>query len=65
VASYLITGRTSGGSPVVSIHLDSINQEDPIVNEIDVVNAVRTFLLTVPNVTQTVAQKQEWVSSYV
>lgn len=65
MASYLIMGRSVTSAPVLSIHVDAINQDEQVVSEIDVVNAVKAYLMTVPGVTQTVAQKGEWVTTNV
>lgn len=65
MASYLITGRTAGGAQPLSIHVDAINQEDPIVEEMAVINAVKAFVMTVPGVITTVTQKTESVTTIV
>lgn len=65
MASYLITGRASGGSAVVSVHIDAINQDDPVIDEMQAVNAMKAFVLTVPGVTSLVTQKTESVTTLV
>ncbi|MFJ4624218.1 hypothetical protein [Streptomyces sp. NPDC088812] len=65
MATYLISGRKSGGSTVLAVHLDGIDQDDVVVDEVDVVNAIKAYLMTVPGVTSTIAQKNEYVTTYV
>lgn len=65
MATYLISGRKSGGATVLAIHLDGIDQDETVVDELDVVNAVKAYLMTVPGVVSTLAQKNEYVTTYV
>lgn len=65
MASYLIMGRTAQGVTLLSIHVDAVNQDEPVVDELAVVNAVKAFLMTVPGVAMTVAQKTESVTTLV
>lgn len=64
MARYVVTGKANG-SPLVSVSIDGINQEPVIMPEIDVVNAVREFLATVPGMQTVVAQKYEQVITIV
>lgn len=59
--NYVITGKTSGGQPLVQVNIAAINQEQTVVEDIDVVNAVRTFLSGVDGVGSVVAQRYEQV----
>lgn len=65
MASYLVMGRTAQGTTPLTIHVDAINQDEPVVAELDVVNAVKAYLLTVPGIIATVAQKTESVTTLV
>lgn len=65
MATYLITGRTTGGESLVSVSISGIQQEQQLVPEIDVVNTVRSFLAGVSGVQVVVAQKYEQVITVV
>lgn len=65
MATYLITCRNGAGEPMVSVNISGINQEPVIVDELDVVNAVRAYLATLPNSVSVVAQKYEQVITTV
>ncbi|MFE2311680.1 hypothetical protein ACFXC8_00515 [Streptomyces sp. NPDC059441] len=65
MASYVITGRNKTGEPVLSVNVDSISQEPPVVDEVDVVNAVRAFIAGTAGVFSVVAQKYEQVITTV
>lgn len=65
MATYQVTGRKSSGAAVLSIHIDAIDQDEVVVGEQDVVDMVKAYLLTVPGVVTTVAQKNEYVTTYV
>lgn len=59
--SYQITAKNNSGAPVVSVNIGGIDQEAQVVAEIDVVNAVRSFLAGTAGVGSVVAQKHEQV----
>lgn len=65
MASYEVAGRNSQGSPVVSVVISSIDQEQPVVDELVVVNAVRNALAAVSGVQSVVARKYEQVITIV
>jgi hypothetical protein len=65
MASYLIIGRTTGGSQILSVHIDAINQDEQVVPEMDVINAMKAFMLTVPGLTGTITQRTESVTTIV
>ncbi|MFK0018184.1 hypothetical protein [Streptomyces sp. NPDC090798] len=65
MASYVITGRNKSGEPVLSVNIDAISQEPPVVDEVDVVNAVRVFIAGTAGVVSVVAQKYEQVITVV
>ena len=65
MASYLIMGRNSGGSTVLSVHIDAVNQDDPIIPEMDVINSMKAFVLSAPGVVATVTQRTESVTTLV
>lgn len=65
MATYVITGRDGGGAPLVSVTVSGINQDTPVIAEIDAVNALRTFLAGVAGVQVVVAQKYEQVITNV
>jgi hypothetical protein len=57
----MVTGKNASGEPIVSVPISQINQDSPVVNEIDVVNAVRAQLAATPGVASVSAQKFEQV----
>jgi len=63
VATYMVTGKTLGGTSLISVRIDAIDQDDQIVPELDVIAGVRAYLMTLPGVGQTTAQKQELVTT--
>ncbi|MFF7096424.1 hypothetical protein ACFY9A_29115 [Streptomyces rubradiris] len=65
MATYVVTGRTSGGEPLVSVGISGINQEGTVVQEIDVVNAIRELLARTARVVSVEAQKHEQVITVV
>lgn len=65
MATYVITGRNSSNEPLVSVSISGISQDAPIVDELDVVNALREFLDGVAGVSVVVAQKYEQVITIV
>jgi hypothetical protein len=65
MASYVITAKNSSAEPLVSVQISAINQEGTIVQELDVVNSVRTFLATVSGVVSVTAQKYEQIITVV
>lgn len=65
MANYVIAGKSAGGSPLFSIAIGSVDQDEMIVDDLDVVNAVRAFAAAVPGVSQVVAQKYAQVITVV
>ncbi|MFE1192939.1 hypothetical protein ACFW6E_09075 [Streptomyces olivaceoviridis] len=65
MAVYVITGKNGSGEPLVSVQISAINQEGPVIQELDAVNALRTFLAGVAGVQFVVAQKYEQVITTV
>jgi len=65
VATYVITGKSPSGEPLVSVQVAAINQEQHVVDDIDVVGAVRGFLLGLPEVGSVVAQRYEQVITVI
>jgi hypothetical protein len=65
VPTYVITGKNGSGQPVVSVNITAIDQETPVVQEIDVVNAVRAFLAGTAGVGSVVAQQYEQVITVI
>ncbi len=65
MAHYQVTGRNSGGGPIVSVSITSIDQETPVVPELEVVNAVRDLLASKPGVASVGAQRYEQVVTTV
>ena len=61
MASYQVAGRNNEGTPVILVSIGSIDQDTHLVDDITVVNAVRTCLAAVPGVSSVVAQKYEQV----
>ena len=65
MATYVVTGKSQLGEPMVSVSIAGINQEPVIVEETAVVNAVRTFMAGLPGVGSVVAQKYEQVITVI
>jgi hypothetical protein len=65
VASYQVTGRNGEGSPLVTVSISSIDQDQPVVSELAIVNAVRDGLAGVPGVESVVKRKFEQVITVV
>jgi hypothetical protein len=65
MANYVITGRSPGGEPLVSVQIGAISQEQPTIDDIDVVNAVRGFLVGLPEIGSVVAQRYEQVITVI
>jgi hypothetical protein len=65
MATYVITGKSSSGEPLVSVQISAVNQEQHVVEELDVVGAVRAFLSSADGVEFVVAQKYEQVITVV
>lgn len=65
MATYMITGKTATGTRLVNVNIAAIDQEEPTVEEVAVVHAVRDFLLTVPGVTQATCLKYEQITTSV
>lgn len=63
--TYVVTGKSGSGEPLVSVNISGISQEPVIVPETDVVNAVRAFLAGLPGVGSVVAQKYEQVITVI
>lgn len=65
MATYVVTGKNGSGEPLVSVNVSGINQDAPVVAEIDVVNALRQYLASIAGVSVVVAQKYEQVITVV
>ena len=65
MATYLITGKTAGGSPLVNVNIANIDQDEQVVDELAVVAAVKAFLQTVPGIGQATALKFEQITTQV
>lgn len=65
MANYTVIGRNAEGMPLVQVSIGSIDQEQRVVEEIDVVNAVRNHLAALPGVQSVVARKYEQVITVV
>lgn len=65
MASYQVIGRSGEGSPLVTVSVSSIDQDQQVVSELAVVNAVRACLAVVPGVELVVARKYEQVITTV
>lgn len=64
-AIYTATGRDSGGSSIVSVTISSIDQDQQVVTDINVVNSVRSYLSTVDGIESVVVRKYEQVITIV
>jgi hypothetical protein len=65
MANYQITARNSSGEPMVSVSIGGIDQEQHVVDEITIVNAIRTCLTGVPGVQSVLAQMYQQVITVV
>lgn len=65
MATYLITGKNASGEPLVQVNIAAINQEQRVVEEIAVVDAVRSFLAGVDGIGSVVAQRYEQVITVI
>jgi hypothetical protein len=65
MASYVITAKNNSGEPMATVQISAIQQDTPVVEEIDVVDAVRAFLRTVQGVGSVSALKYEQVVTNV
>jgi hypothetical protein len=65
MATYVVTGKNGAGEPLVSVTISGINQDAPVIQEIDAVNALRQYLASVAGVLVVVAQKYEQVITIV
>lgn len=65
MASYTVTGRDNEGSPIVQVSISGIDQDLPLLKDIDVVNAVRAVIASASGVTSVMAQKYEQVITVV
>jgi hypothetical protein len=63
--TYVITGKNISGEPVASVSISGIDQEAPVVQDIDVVNVVRAFLAGTASVNSVVAQRYEQVITVI
>lgn len=61
MASYMITAKNGSGEPIATVQISAIQQETEVVEDIDVVDAVREFLRTVSGVGSVTAQRYEQV----
>jgi hypothetical protein len=59
MASYVVVGRSSEGSPLVSVSIPSIDQEVQSMDEMTVVNAVRQAVGTGTGVASVIVRKYE------
>lgn len=65
MATYMITGRNSSAESLVSVQISGIQQDSQVVQDMDIVNAVRAQLAGTAGVASVVAQKYEQVITNV
>ena len=65
MATYTVTGRNSEVMPIVSVQISGIDQEQQVVDEMTIVNAVRACIDAVPGVESVVAKRYEQVITVV
>lgn len=65
MATYMVTGRTAQGAPLVSINIAAIDQEETVVEELAVVAGLKAFLATVDGIDHATALKYEQVTTSV
>jgi hypothetical protein len=65
MANYMITGRNSSAESLVSVQISAIQQDSQVVQDMDIVNAVRAQLAGTAGVASVVAQKFEQVITII
>lgn len=65
MATYLITGKTATGTPLINVNIAGIDQDEQVVPELDVVHAVRNFLASMPGIAQATCLRFEQVTTQV
>ncbi len=65
MATYLVTGKTATGTPLINVNIAGIDQDEEVVPELNVVHAMRDFLVTVPGIAQATCQKSEQITTQV
>lgn len=65
MAQYVITGRNSSGENIVSVQIEPINQDTQVLQDMDVVDAVRNLIASTAGVNSVQAQKFEQVITNV
>ena len=65
MANYQVIGRNSEGSSVVTVAVSSVDQDGRYLDDMDVVNAVRSLVAGTAGVSSVVAKKFEQVITNV
>jgi len=63
--NYVVTARNASAEPLVAVSISSIDQEQQVVNEMVVVNAVADALAAVAGVESVIKRKYEQVITNV
>lgn len=63
--NYVVTARNGSGEPIVGVSISSIDQEQPVVDEMVVVNAVADALAGVSGVESVVKRRYSQVITIV
>lgn len=59
MANYVVTGKDSQGNQLVSTAIDSIDQDEPVIDPMTIVNAVRGAVAGGTGVATVVVRKYE------
>lgn len=65
MATYQITGRDNEAAPLVAVNVASIDQEQQVVSEMTIVNALRSCIAAVPGVQSVVVRRFEQLITIV
>lgn len=65
MANYQVVGRNTEGSTMLSVAVGAVDQDGHYLDDMDVVNAVRSVVAGAPGVASVVAKKFEQVITVV
>ncbi|HWN00918.1 MAG TPA: hypothetical protein VNO54_28035 [Streptosporangiaceae bacterium] len=65
MATYTVVGRNVEGSTVVSVNFGGVDQDGHYLDDLDVVNVVRSLLAGTAGVSSVVAKRYEQVITVV
>lgn len=65
MASYQVAGKNSSGEVLYSVSVSGVDQDGQVLDDLTVVNAVRTAMSTAPSVATVLVQKFQQVITVV